>query len=121
MAKAPRHARLGPALFAAGGLAFLSILLWVVAMVTAWTGTCPGGGHGPKAIANGLSAWPPGAECPGHGGAQFVFQPHPWLKWLCVAVAVAAVFVFVTGMVTAIRDLRRSAAPLPDRRASAAL
>jgi hypothetical protein len=121
MLKAPRHARLGPALFAAGGLAFLSALLWVVAMVAAWTATCPGGRYEPTGIDKGLSAWPPGAQCPGHDGAQFVFQPHPWLKWLSVAVAVAAVFVFVTGMVTAIRDLRRASPRLPDRRVSAAL
>jgi hypothetical protein len=118
MPRAPRYDRLGPALFAAGGLALLSALVWLTALATAWTTTCP---REPSGFEKSISAWPPGAQCPAHDGGLFVFQPHPWLKWMCVGIAFAAMCIFVTGLVAAIRDLRAPRPELPRRSASAAL
>jgi hypothetical protein len=113
-----RAQRLGAALFAAGGLAFLSALVWLTALATAWTATCP---HEPTGLEKGLSAWPPGAQCPTHDGALFVYQPHPWLKWLSIGIAFAALCVFVVGLVAAIVELRSRRSDPADRVPSAAL
>ncbi len=103
---------LGPTVGAAVAVAAGALVLWGVALWLSWGGDCPAAGAG-GGLDKGLSVWPPAGQCLDRHGDPFWHQALPWAPWAIGALLASAAAILLTGLVVAIRDLRRpvSAAP----------
>jgi hypothetical protein len=101
---------LGPTVGVAVVLAVSALSLWGVALWLSWGGDCPGAGSQNAGLGRGVSAWPPAAQCLDSQGNAFWHQALPWATWVVGLLIAAAAAVLLTGLIVAIRDLRR---PVP--------
>ena len=53
--------------------------------------------------------WPPAAQCLDRQGEPFWHEALPWATWVIGVLIVAAAAILLTGLIVAIRDLRRPA------------
>ena len=100
---------LGPTVGAAAVLAVAALILWAIALWVSWGGECPQASQLNGGLDKGISVWPPAAECNDAKGGAFWHEALPWAPWLIGALVIAAGSVLLTGLVVAIRDLRRPA------------
>jgi hypothetical protein len=100
---------LGPTVGSAVVLAISALVLWGAALWVSWGGSCPSSGQTTGGLDKGISVWPPAAECTNAHGGTFWHQALPWATWLIGALILAAAVVLLTGLIAAIRDLRRPA------------
>ena len=96
-------------------LTISALVLWGVALWVSWGGSCPNASQTMGGLDKGISAWPPAAQCTNAHGGTFWHEALPRATWLIGALILAAAAVLLTGLIVAIRDLRR---PAPARRAS---
>jgi hypothetical protein len=96
-------------------LTISALILWGVALWVSWGGSCPNASQTTGGLDKGISAWPPAAQCTNAHGGTFWHEALPSATWLIGALILAAAAVLLTGLIVAIRDLRR---PAPARRAS---
>jgi hypothetical protein len=101
---------LGPTVGTAVVLATAALLTWGAALWVSWGGDCPGPGTKGGALGKGIQAWPPAAQCVDQHGNSFWHQSLPWAPWVVGMFVAAAAAILLTGLVAAIRDLRR---PVP--------
>jgi hypothetical protein len=101
---------LGPTVGVAVVLAVSALSLWGVALWLSWGGDCPGAGSQNAGLGRGVSAWPPAAQCLDSQGDAFWHEALPWATWVIGVLIAAAAAVLLTGLIVAIRDLRRPAA-----------
>jgi len=106
---------LGPTVGLAVVLTISALILWGVALWVSWGGSCPNASQTTGGLDKGISAWPPAAQCANAHGGTFWHEALPSATWLIGALILAAAAVLLTGLIVAIRDLRR---PAPARRAS---
>ena len=106
---------LGPTVAAAVVLAAFALLLWAVALWVSWGGACPNPSPRSGGLDKGISMWPPAAQCLDPHGDSFWHQALPWAPWAIGVLVVAAAAILLTGLVVAIRDLRRPAAAAAPR------
>jgi len=106
---------LGPTVGLAVVLTISALVLWGVALWVSWGGSCPNASQTMGGLDKGISAWPPAAQCTNAHGGTFWHEALPRATWLIGALILAAAAVLLTGLIVAIRDLRR---PAPARRAS---
>jgi len=95
-------------------MAISAFVLWGVALWVSWGGSCPNASQTTGGLDKGISVWPPAAQCTNAHGGTFWHQALPWATWLVGALILAAAAVLLTGLIVAIRDLRRPA-PSPER------
>lgn len=107
---------LGPTVGAAVVVATGAFILWGVAIWLSWGGDCPGSGAGGGGLEKGIAVWPPAAQCLDRQGDPFWHQALPWAPWVIGVLITAAAAILLTGLVVAIRDLRRPA-PVSSARA----
>jgi hypothetical protein len=100
---------LGPTVGAAVVLAVCALVLWGIALWVSWGGECPQASQLNGGLDKGISVWPPAAECTDSQGGTFWHEALPWAPWLIGSLVIAAASVLLTGLVVAIRDLRRPA------------
>jgi len=101
---------LGPTVGSAVVLAVSAFILWGLALWLSWGGSCPNSGETSGGLDKGISVWPPAAQCTNPHGGTFWHEALPWATWLIGALILAAAVVLLTGLIVAIRDLRR---PVP--------
>jgi hypothetical protein len=106
---------LGPTVVAAAVLAVFALVLWAVALWVSWGGECPNSSPRSGGLDKGISVWPPAARCLDPHGNSFWHQALPWAPWAIGVLVLAAAAILLTGLVVAIRDLRRPAAVGPPR------
>jgi hypothetical protein len=99
---------LGPTVGAAVVLATAALIAWGVALWVSWGADCPAPGARGGGLGKGIQAWPPAAQCVDQSGNSFWHQPLPWAPWVVGILVAAAAAILLTGLVAAIRDLRRS-------------
>ncbi len=100
---------LGPTVGSAVILAISALVLWGVALWVSWGGSCPNSSQTTGGLNKGISVWPPAAQCTNAHGGTFWHQALPWATWLIGALVLVAAAVLLTGLIVAIRDLRRPA------------
>jgi len=91
-------------------LAVSALALWGIALWVSWGGSCPNSGQPTGGLDKGISVWPPAAQCTNAHGGTFWHEALPWATWVVGALVLAAAAVLLTGLIVAIRDLRR---PVP--------
>ena len=101
---------LGPTVGSAVVLAVSALILWGIALWVSWGGSCPSSSSTGGGLDKGISVWPPAAQCTNAHGGAFWHEALPWATWVVGALIVAAAAVLLTGLIVAIRDLRRPAA-----------
>jgi len=99
---------LGPTVGAAVVLATAALVAWGVALWFSWGGDCPAPGTKGGRLGDGVQAWPPAVQCTDQHGNAFWHQSLPWAPWVVGILVAAAAAILLTGLVAAIRDLRRS-------------
>jgi hypothetical protein len=102
---------LGPAVAVAVVLAVLALILWGAALWVSWGGGCPNPSAGGGGLDKGIAVWPPAAQCLDAHGNPFWHQALPWAPWAIGVLVMTASATLLTGLVVAIRDLRRIGAP----------
>jgi hypothetical protein len=106
---------LGPTVGVAVVLAVSALIVWAVALWVSWGGECPGPSAQSGGLDKGIAVWPPAAQCVDQHGNAFWHEALPWAPWVVGILIAAAAAILLTGLVVAIRDLRRPApAALPD-------
>ena len=100
---------LGPTVGSAVALAISALVLWGIALWVSWGGSCPNPSQTTGGLDKGISVWPPAAQCTNAHGGTFWHEALPWATWLIGALILAAAAVLLTGLIVAIRDLRRPA------------
>jgi hypothetical protein len=100
---------LGPTVGMAVVLAFSALAVWGAALWFSWGGECPGSSAQSGSLDKGISVWPPAAECVDQQGNSFWHEALPWATWVAAMLVAAAAVILLTGLVVAIRDLRRPA------------
>jgi hypothetical protein len=100
---------LGPTVGLAVVVATGALILWGVALWFSWGGECPAPGSSGGGLDKGISVWPPAAQCLDRHGETFWHEALPWATWVIGALIVAAAAILLTGLIVAIRDLRRLA------------
>jgi len=100
---------LGPTVGAAVVVAAGALIVWGVALWFSWGGECPSRGAAGGGLDKGISVWPPAAECLNRQGDPFWHEALPWATWVIGVLVVAAAAILLTGLIVAIRDLRRPA------------
>ena len=100
---------LGPTVGSAVVLAVSGLILWGLALWLSWGGSCPNSSETTGGLDKGISVWPPAAQCSNPHGGTFWHEALPWATWLIGALILAAAVVLLTGLIVAIRDLRRPA------------
>lgn len=100
---------LGPTVGSAVVLAIAGLIVWGVALWVSWGGSCPGSSPTDGGLDKGISVWPPAAQCTNAHGGTFWHEALPWAPWVVGALILAAAAVLLTGLIVAIRDLRRPA------------
>jgi len=100
---------LGPTVGLAVVLAISALVLWGVALWVSWGGSCPNASQTTGGLDKGISVWPPAAQCTNAHGGTFWHEALPWATWVIGALILAAAAVLLTGLIVAIRDLRRPA------------
>jgi hypothetical protein len=111
---------LGPTVGSAVVLAIFALILWGVALWISWGGSCPNASQTTGGLDKGISVWPPAAQCTNAHGGTFWHEALPWATWLIGGLILAAAAVLLTGLIVAIRDLRRHAPAASLRRLEAA-
>jgi len=101
---------LGPTVGVAVVVAAGALILWGVAIWLSWGGDCPTSGAGGGGLEKGISVWPPAAQCLDQQADPFWHQALPWAPWVIGALVLAAGAILLTGLLVAIRDLRRPVA-----------
>jgi hypothetical protein len=86
-----------------------ALILWGVALWFSWGGECPAPGSSSGGLDKGISVWPPAAQCLDRQGEPFWHEALPWATWVIGVLIVAAAAILLTGLIVAIRDLRRHA------------
>ncbi len=99
------HARLGRGIVAGGLFAAAALVVWLIAISASWLSGCPG--RAGAGVAEGVSAWPPGARCVADADSGLlVHEAMPWVKAAIVVLLALAVIVLLAGIVGAARGLR---------------
>jgi hypothetical protein len=99
---------LGPTVGSAVVLAVFAFVLWGVALWASWGGSCPNS-EASAGLDKGISAWPPAAQCANPHGGTFWHEALPWATWVIGGLIMIAAAILRTGLIVAIRDLRRPA------------
>lgn len=100
---------LGPTVGAAVAFTLAALIVWAVALWFSWGGECPTPTAQSGGLDKGIAVWPPAAQCVDQHGSTFWHQALPWAPWVVGILIAAAAVILVTGLVAAIRDLRRPA------------
>ena len=93
-----------------------ALVVWLVAISASWLSGCPG--RAGAGVAEGVSAWPPGAQCVADANSGLVHEAMPWAKAAIVVLLALAVIVLLAGIVGAARGLRWRAERLAPPRAA---
>jgi len=100
---------LGPTVGVAVFLAVSALIVWGVALWFSWGGECPSPSAQSEGLSKGADVWPPAARCIDPQGNAFWHQALPWAPWVIGFLVIGAAAILLTGLLVAIRDLRRPA------------